>query len=145
MTAVVEGEIMTYLHEDTSPLCKWVFLESYHQIRTLFIYTAPKSMFRIWVQKQAGCKAEAFLSLTEPRLFTSTVNFPFFVVVSSYSTVCSLFFISWQQRLAGTARCCFKGTEHDYSTPIQKNINSFFHSRASSVLFERNCSLEHPI
>lgn len=55
----MEREIMTYLREATS-LHKWLFLECYHQIRALFIYTAPKSMLSIWVQKQAGCRKEAF-------------------------------------------------------------------------------------
>lgn len=90
MTVIVEWEIMAYLREAISPLYKWLFLECYHQLKASFIYTAPKSMLSIWVQKQAGCRREAFFRVTEPRLCTSTVNFPFFVG-SSYSTErCSL-------------------------------------------------------
>lgn len=137
MTAIMEQEITTYLHEATS-LHKWLFLEHYHQIRALFIYTAPKSMLSIWVQKQAGCRREAFFSLTEPRLCTSTINFPSFVG-SWYSTEhCSLSLGSkdWQVML-------------DIVLKVQSMIqyaNSKIlttSSRGDFPVFERNSSPEH--
>lgn len=143
----MEWGITTYLHKATS-LYKFLFLECYHQIGALFIYTAPKNMLRIWVQKQAGCRKEAFFSLTEPRLCTSTVNIPLFLFIyffggSSYTTEhCSLSLGSedWQVLLDTVSQV------QSMITVCQlKNTNNIFQRGFPSVLFERNSSPEHPL